>query len=98
MAQRKNWRNDEILLGSIGFAALVTTTTIYIILTNYLGEQLANFFVDNFSLPYRAIFPTYFAIENPRMMVDAIKFALCASFNIFGIIASIYAWESRKSN
>jgi hypothetical protein len=95
MKKEKDWRTDKRFLGLISFIAVLITSTCYAILSDKAGEDIANLFVDNYAGLYRAIFPSNFAIENPRAMLQAIKFALCLAFNALGLGIAIYAWEPR---
>ncbi len=95
MKTEKDWRKDKRFLGLISLIATLVTSTCYAIFSDKAGEDVANFFVDNYAGLYKAMFPGDFAIENPREMLQAIKFVLCLTFNVLGLGIGIYAWELR---
>lgn len=91
-SRRTDWRKDPEFIAIFSFIVFVATSTCYALLANKIGEDIANFFVDNFSDLYRATMPSMFAMGNPRWMLQAGKFILCLSFNALGLGIGIYAW------
>ncbi len=87
-----------MLFSSIGFIVIALATTSYVLLTHRAGEYVAEYFVENFGILYRTLFPNQFALENPRWIMQAIKFTFCVIFNVFGVGVAIVAWEARKNN
>jgi hypothetical protein len=91
-----DWRKDKKFLASTAFIAVVITTASYSILAEQVGDEIANMFVDNCAGFYRVLFPAAFMLENPREILQAVKFILCLTFNLLGIGLSMLLWETRR--
>jgi hypothetical protein len=70
------------------------TATSYVILASNIGEEMANYFIDNHSSLYRVLFPKIFAMGNPMELLQAMKFGLSLTFNALGLGIAIYTWET----
>lgn len=87
------------LLNRFGIFFLIGLLVTYInafFMWSDLGKEFLTWWADNFSDFYRALFPQYFALGPPAILVQALALLFCASFNTFAVVATTYIWDYTK--